>query len=108
MPSENTPTRRTMLRFVIERQERCDTHWTTAEVSEDTDELENGDQWNENVPWFPYTQQSMRCISLCEETGWPALEDGRCRVHGGDACLYLYRHPYDNAVDRWKKGDKWI
>lgn len=58
------------------------------------------------VPWVPYQTVSLRTVTLCEETGDKAV-DGYCPVHGGDACLYVYGHPYDNAVDRWKRAHEW-
>lgn len=59
------------------------------------------------IPWVPYTNESLRFVTLCEETGRLSRDDGRCSVHGGDACLYVYRHPDDNAIDRWKKAKQW-
>lgn len=58
----------------------------------------------ESVP--VYTGASLRTVTLCEETAQQA-EDGICPVHKGDACLYVYRHGYDNAVDRWKRSAEW-
>lgn len=54
-----------------------------------------------------YTGESLRSVVLCEETGLRALNKGVCPVHGGDACLYLYKHPYDNTIDRWKRTKQW-
>lgn len=50
-----------------------------------------------------YTGESLRTVTLCEETGQQATENGACPIHKGDACLYVYRHPYDNAEDIWKR-----
>lgn len=54
-----------------------------------------------------YTGISLRLVTLCEETGEKASDFGVCTVHGGDACLYVYRHPYDNPIDRWKRDGQW-
>lgn len=43
------------------------------------------------VPWVPYTNEVLESVSLCEETGEMA-GNGRCPVHGGDACLVRYDH----------------
>jgi hypothetical protein len=58
-----------------------------------------------NIPWVPYTNTSLREVTLCEETGQRATTEGFCPVHGGDACLYRYRHPYDNAIDMWRRPE---
>ena len=50
---------------------------------------------------------SLRTVTLCEETGVLADPGGRCSVHGGDACLYVYRHPYDDEWNRWKRKAQW-
>lgn len=46
------------------------------------------------VPWVPYTNKRLLSVTLCEETGAQMVEGGFCPVHGGDACMYVYSHPY--------------
>lgn len=45
------------------------------------------------VPWVAYTNKRLLSVTLCEETG-AQVENGYCPVHGGDACMYVYSHPY--------------
>lgn len=60
-----------------------------------------------NAESVAYTGRSLRTVTLCEESGFKASAQGICILHNGDACLYEYRHPYDNATDRWKKAAQW-
>lgn len=55
----------------------------------------------------PYTGKSLRRVLLCEETGYKATTSGVCILHDGDACLYEYKHPYDNSSDLWKRVGQW-